>query len=252
MYRRTALGQQEILERKCKISSRARTLLLLIESYDLDRLDRKIANTENFEILIALGLITTKTDPHAVQMETEIHIQTQVVEPLLETEYLSTTFSRLRAIKDKISNIKRPAKNTDVDEIQPSQQALTPSKIIDHPINSPTSTENLTIVTTQAHTKLAIAEDSAQQNLEEEFPPLGFNDIKFIMQDTLRQYCGLMAKHLIHAIEEAKTTQELRLHQKKWLTDLFETRISHQNLTTLKKQINLSIQYLESNTQHSK
>ena len=69
IYQRTALGQQEILERNLKIPSRARTLLLLIESYDLDQLDRKIAHPDHFDLLIDLGLIT-KLDPPIIHDHT--------------------------------------------------------------------------------------------------------------------------------------------------------------------------------------
>ena len=89
------------------------------------------------------------------------------------------------------------------------------------------------------------------KNSEQDHLPLSFVEIKTIMQNTLQQYCGLMAKSLIHAIEQAQTTEELRLHQTKWLTDLFETRMPHQQLTALKHQINSSIQRLELIHQHS-
>lgn len=253
MYQRTALGQQEILERKYKIPSRARTLLLLIESHDLNRLDRKIANTENFEVLISLGLITVKNPATPPQTNTESHVQHETLKSTLEPNHLNTTtaLSRLRLLKDKITNSKLPiAQAQSENNFQPTTIVLDPQ---------PNTLQNITISPID-HTITKIKTDALDginstlnhaltSQIEEELPPLNFHDIKIIMQDTLRQYCGLMAKHLIHAIEEAKTTQELRLYQKKWLTNLFETRISHQNLTILKNQINLSIQYIEANQQ---
>jgi Spy/CpxP family protein refolding chaperone len=65
------------------------------------------------------------------------------------------------------------------------------------------------------------------------------------MQQTLKQYCGLMAKNLILAIENAHPTHDIRQYQGKWLTTLFETRISRQQLNELLQAINQSMDNIE-------
>ncbi len=58
-------------------------------------------------------------------------------------------------------------------------------------------------------------------------------EIQKIMQNTLQQYCGLMAKQLIISIAQAQSIEDIRLYQSKWLTTLFESRINRQELNQL-------------------
>ena len=67
------------------------------------------------------------------------------------------------------------------------------------------------------------------------------------MQQTLQQYCGLMAKALIVAIENAENTHQLRQYQSKWLTSLFETRIGREQLNELLSVINASLEHVDHN-----
>ncbi len=64
-YKRTEAGTRELTQRQFKINARARTLLLLLEKDDIKQLSvdasNKIANAENFQTLLDLGLIYDTT-----------------------------------------------------------------------------------------------------------------------------------------------------------------------------------------------
>ncbi len=185
-YKRTALGNQELLQRSLHLSARVRTLLLLLESDDLKQLSsdafHKIANADNYQKLIDLELIIDTT---------------AVIDSPLVTQPENLE-------KTQLSN------NIDIPE----------QRIDNEPFQEETS-DNTTI------------------------PVLDLIEIKNLMQQTLRQYCGLMAKSLIHAIEQSNSTQEIRQYQGKWLTSLFETRIPRQQLNALLQQINHSMDKIE-------
>lgn len=185
-YKRTALGNQELLQRSLHLSARVRTLLLLLESDDLKQLSsdafHKIANADNYQKLIDLELII---DTAAV-IDSPLFTQPENLE------------------KTQLNN------NIDIPE----------QRIDNEPFQEETS-DNTTI------------------------PVLDLIEIKNLMQQTLRQYCGLMAKSLIHAIEQSNSTQEIRQYQGKWLTSLFETRIPRQQLNALLQQINHSMDKIE-------
>ncbi len=55
------------------------------------------------------------------------------------------------------------------------------------------------------------AEQSVPQaEIQPEFTALGFEDVKFLMMDTLQRHCGLMAKQLIQRILQAQEIPELK------------------------------------------
>lgn len=201
MYKRTTLGDQEILGRHLKLSARLRTLLLLIESDDLKKLDEKIANPQYFSTLLELGLITyleqenqlRQSDMHVV--DEEITAQAAAISSIKSTQHKGFVAQGL----GQVANNK--------------------------------------------------AELDVEPNLDKflyQFEDMSFADIRDLMRDTLKQYCGLMAKQLILAIENSHSVQDLRYHQKKWLTSLFETKIPRQRLTLLLQQINHHLQNIDS------
>lgn len=188
-YKRTALGNQELLQRSLHLSARVRTLLLLLESEDLKQLSHdafhKIANADNYQKLIDLELIIDTT----AVIDTTPVTQPEIIE------------------KNQLNNDRNTPKQT---------------------INNKR------------------LQDDKEENFDQiKIQVLDLIEIKNLMQQTLKQYCGLMAKSLIHAIEQSTSTQEIRQYQGKWLTSLFETRIPRQQLNALLQQINHSMDQIE-------
>lgn len=209
MYKRTELGSVEILERRLKLSARIRTLLLLIESDDLQKLDHKIAHPEHFSTLLELGLIIP-IQPQSLLQHSDLSSQ-HVNDNNFIAENSLTHSRHWSAHLDSAVEILNP----------PQFQSIA---LVEQPIL-----------------------DQEQSLIKEmSLEPLGFADVRTLMCDTLKQYCGLMAKHLIVAIDNAQTTKDLRTYQKKWLTSLFETRISREKLTVLLKKINYHLQQIDS------
>lgn len=206
-YKRTELGDQELLQRKLRLSSRARTLLLLLESEDLKQPTgntfEKIANPQNYQILLDLNLIVDQSVDSTRQP-----INAEIIPTVQHTIVQTTSSTPVQNISD----------TTIVDHQSASQTTIQASE--------PVSTaENLSVI--------------------EASTPLSFVEIKLLMQHTLKQYCGLMAKNLVNAIEQSSSTYEIRQYQSKWLTSLFETRISRQQLNELLRVINHSMDKIE-------
>jgi len=91
---------------------------------------------------------------------------------------------------------------------------------------------------------------SAPSNIENNQPSipvqqLSFEEIQQLMKQSLSQYCGLMAKPLIHKIEQIKTLQELKMCQMQWITSLQESRIPPHELAHTLHSINYSIQLIQ-------
>ncbi|MCU4360075.1 MULTISPECIES: hypothetical protein [Acinetobacter] len=74
---------------------------------------------------------------------------------------------------------------------------------------------------------------------------LSFEEIQYLMKQSLSQYCGLMAKPLIQKIEQIKTLQELKMCQMQWITSLQESRIPPHELAYTLHSINYSIQLIQ-------
>ncbi|OEY91481.1 hypothetical protein BJI46_07030 [Acinetobacter qingfengensis] len=205
-YQRSALGQEELQQRKLPLPARARTLLLLLESAQLNQLDtglvNKIANQENYQILLQHGLIVPQQSTEPVKVPS---IRTQ--QSLIKTEN-----QEVKIDLDK--------------HLEPTEKAIVLSQQI-----------NLQVQKTEQSTAT-----SAIQNI----PEMQFSEIQKIMQNTLQQYCGLMAKQLIISIAQAQSIEDIRLYQSKWLTTLFESRINRQELNQLLFIINQNLKRLES------
>lgn len=200
MYKRTTLGNQEILARNLKLSARLRTLLLLIESDDFKKLDARIANPQHFSTLLELGLIILfEEEPEEIQMDD--------------------------ADRSQFFESKQPATS--------NMNSTDENKIITQSVLQTAINKEADIV-------------ANKDNFLNQFDDMSFADIRDLMRDTLKQYCGLMAKNLILAIENSHSVQDLRYHQKKWLTSLFETKIPRQRLTVLLQHINHHLQNIDS------
>lgn len=222
VYKRTEQGYQELSQRRLRLSARTRTLLLLLESDDLKQLSQdalaKIAHPENFKILLDLNLISA-TQPLDNSIKS---VETRPASSAYPHSKLDQQTISLDHVihQDKIT-IQKPKSISDLDQ----------------DIQSP-----LMYIETETQPIAQI------ENLELEPHMLDLLEIKTLMQNTLKQYCGLMAKNLIVMIEKTNSISEIRQHQSKWLTSLFETRISRQQLNELLKTINQSMDKIEFNS----
>ena len=93
-YKRTEAGTRELTQRQLKINARTRTLLLLLEKDDIKQLSidasNKIANAENFQTLLDLGLI----------YDTTIHQQTTLIASNEIADHQAESISQTHFIDD--------------------------------------------------------------------------------------------------------------------------------------------------------
>lgn len=75
----------------------------------------------------------------------------------------------------------------------------------------------------------------------DDFAILDFDKIKELMQETLKQYCGLMAKPLIEKIAHATDLNTLQPCRMQWITHLQESKIPPTTLNFHLKQMNNSL-----------
>ena len=118
----------------------------------------------------------------------------------------------------------------------------------------PIQTQNLQVNSAPAYLEARVAaaintEQPAEQpepqaEIQPEITALSFEDVKFLMMDTLQRHCGLMAKQLIQRILQAQDIRSLKLCQMQWITSLQETRLPPKALNQILQQINHSLQKL--------
>ncbi|MGE8539272.1 MAG: hypothetical protein ACN6NI_08305 [Acinetobacter sp.] len=101
-----------------------------------------------------------------------------------------------------------------------------------------------------------------QENSSAETPPehqftnrserqaLSFEDLKYLMMDTLQKYCGLMARQQIQHILQVQDLRSLKLCQMQWITSLQESRLAPQDLNHILQQINFALAQLQQNEAH--
>lgn len=222
-YQKTQLGLDALQQRTRDLNARQRRLLVLIgtEDFDLlgDQLKQRLAPPELIEQLLDMQLIA----PAALEQDT-LQQQEQVPTPNpLHTEIHSQLASS-------------------------THQAHAESSA------DPIHTQNLQVNSAPAYLEARVAaninaEQSAEQpvpqaEIQPEIIALGFEDVKFLMMDTLQRHCGLMAKQLIQRILQAQDIRSLKLCQMQWITSLQETRLPPKTLNQILQQINHSLQKL--------
>jgi hypothetical protein len=199
-YKRTLLGDHALSHRQLGLSARARQLLLLLESDALQQLSpeahSKIANRENYQLLLDLALI----EEHSAVPSHHVG---------------------------------------DTPRQQASSAATTPSA---QPPATAVHAPDVAAASSLQPQLIAASSLAWDDNI------LSLAEIKLLMQDSLKQYSGLMSKQLIQAIDQSSSTQDLRHYQSKWLTTMFETRMPRQQINALLQQINHSIKQLDSGT----
>ncbi len=178
-YQKTQLGLDALQQRTRDLNARQRCLLVLIgtEDFDLlgDQFKQRLAPPELIEQLLDMQLIA----PAA-----------------LEQEHIATT---------RASYATPHPLHTEIH----SQLASSTDQAHAESLADPIQTQNLQVNSAPAYLEARVAasinaEQSAEQpvpqaEIQPEITALGFEDVKFLMMDTLQRHCGLMAKQLISA-----------------------------------------------------
>ena len=222
-YQKTQHGLDALQQRTRDLNARQRRLLVLIgtEDFDLlgDQLKQRLAPPELIEQLLGMQLIA----PAAIEQDSSLQ-----QEPVPSSTTLHT-------------------------EIH-SQLASSTCQAHAESLADPIQTQNLQVNSAPAYLEARVAaaintEQPAEQpepqaEIQPEITALSFEDVKFLMMDTLQRHCGLMAKQLIQRILQAQDIRSLKLCQMQWITSLQETRLPPKTLNQILQQINHSLQKL--------
>ena len=280
-YKRTEAGTRELTQRQLKINARTRTLLLLLEKDDIKQLSidasNKIANAENFQTLLDLGLIydttihqqtTLISSNEIVDHQAESISQTHFIDDLAtepsnnntqpKSDFLSKVSRTLSQVNEALQSEKVERKlvvqdNTDNPRFDTTLNLIkeeTAKQTLDDTRTANSKAQSSKIIEPASPFKAPTPIPPKPEQIAEEKPSvttISFEEVKNLMQQTLQQYCGLMAKALIVAIGNAENTHQLRQYQSKWLTSLFETRIGREQLNELLSVINASLEHVDHN-----
>ncbi len=280
-YKRTEAGTRELTQRQLKINARTRTLLLLLEKDDIKQLSidasNKIANAENFQTLLDLGLIYDTTIHQQTTLiasneiadhQAESISQTHFIDDLAtepsnnntqpKSDFLSKVSRTLSQVNEALQSEKVERKlvvqeSTDNPRFDTTLNLIkeeTAKQTLDDTRTANSIAQSAKIIEPASPFKAPTPIPPKPEQIAEEKPSvttISFEEVKNLMQQTLQQYCGLMAKALIVAIGNAENTHQLRQYQSKWLTSLFETRIGRQQLNELLSVINASLEHVDHN-----
>ena len=280
-YKRTEAGTRELTQRQFKINARTRTLLLLLEKDDIKQLSNdasnKIANAENFQTLFDLGLIYDTTihqqttliaSNEIVDHQAESISQTHFIDDLATEPSNNNTqpkFNFLSKVSRTLSQVNEALQSEKVERKLVVQESTdnprfdttlnlikeeTAKQTLDDTRTANSKAQSAKIIEPASPFKAPTPIPPKPEQIAEEKPSvttISFEEVKNLMQQTLQQYCGLMAKALIVAIGNAENTHQLRQYQSKWLTSLFETRIGRQQLNELLSIINASLEHVDHN-----
>lgn len=280
-YKRTEAGTRELTQRQLKINARTRTLLLLIEKDNFKQLNadasNKIASTENFQTLLDLGLIydttihkqtTLISSNEIASHKAESNSQTHFIDDLAteptnnntqpKSSFLSKVSRTLSQVNEALQSEKVERKlvvqeSTDNPRFDTTLNLIkeeTAKQTLDDTRTANSKAQSAKIIEPASPFKAPTPIPPKPEQIAEEKPSvttISFEEVKNLMQQTLQQYCGLMAKALIVAIGNAENTHQLRQYQSKWLTSLFETRIGREQLNELLSVINASLEHVDHN-----
>ena len=280
-YKRTEAGTRELTQRQLKINARTRTLLLLFEKDDIKQLSidasNKIANAENFQTLLDLGLIYDTTIHQQTTLIASNEIADHQAESISQTHFiddlatepsnnntqpkfnfLSKVYRTLSQVNEALQSEKVERKlvvqeSTDNPRFDTTLNLIkeeTAKQTLDDTRTANSKAQSAKIIEPASPFKAPTPIPPKPEQIAEEKPSvttISFEEVKNLMQQTLQQYCGLMAKALIVAIGNAENTHQLRQYQSKWLTSLFETRIGRQQLNELLSIINASLEHVDHN-----
>lgn len=206
-YSKTAKGLHVLQHRNVELNARQRRLLVLIGTEDFDLL------TPQFKARIA---------PHDL-------LQQLCDIGLIEIQELETSNA---AFGIESAQISAPANN--------SAKASTshfPESNIHTSITSPASSADLEAPITTTLVITTHVPDIPYITLNQE-------QVRSLMLDSLKKYCGLLAKQHIQNIAQAPDINALKVCQVQWLTLLQESRMPSQELNQLFKQISHTLSML--------
>lgn len=214
-FYKTQRGIEVLQDRSIPLTARQRRLLVLIGSQDFnllnDGLKQQLAPAELLDQLYAMDLI--------VPAETgEVAISQKQADTRTDTK-VDLAHSEIHRSLD--SSIAAPSTTKD---LNPEIESIK--------------------IQIQQNTLSAETDSSHEQKLPE-LKLMSFEDLKYMMMESLQKYCGLMAKQQIHHILQAPDVRSLKLCQMQWITSLQESRIAPQELNHILKQINFALDQLQ-------
>lgn len=209
-YYRTARGLDELHKRTIKMSSRIRTLLVLIESQDLsqlnDEMKHKLVTADHINFLLDHQLISTQPTAHQYTDTTDIKNQ----------HYIGT-----HSDDHIVANPYSPHDHWYKDYQQSAvSQPIKPDQTAHPPLAACPHDEEV------VHTSSSLIQSKVKQ----------------LMVEGLEQYTGIMTRQLVQSINAAHDLNQLRTYQRSWLTAMFETKICKQQLQQTLHQINELLQ----------
>jgi len=206
-YSKTAKGLHVLQHRNVELNARQRRLLVLIGTEDFDLL------TPQFKARIA---------PHDL-------LQQLCDIGLIEIQELETSNAAVGTESAPANNsVKASFPHFPESNIQTSITRPAPSADLEAPITT-------TLVATP-HVP----------DVPADIPYITLNQeqVRSLMLDSLKKYCGLLAKQHIQNIAQAPDVNALRVCQVQWLTLLQESRMPSQELNQLFKQISHALSML--------
>jgi hypothetical protein len=223
-FSKTQRGIDVLQDRSIPLTARQRRLLVLIGSQDFellnDNLRQQLAPAELLDQLCALDLIVP------AQTGATVNTQNQTTaEPENKVDLTRSEINRPVKVSESITETPQSINNTIIPITV--QQNIAPAET--NQIHQPHSHESSPVA-------------------PPELLALSFEDIKYMMMESLQKYCGLMAKQQIQHILHAADARSLKLCQMRWITSLQESRIAPQELNHILKQINFSLNQLQQNT----
>lgn len=240
-YYRTAKGnwvlEHRALEnRPVKLTSRQRALLLMIENGQNSHLSQQqlyqLATPDNLAVLLEHQLIAAPDD----------------IPPVIP-QILTRNTQPASAIKPE--PIPVLTQHTEIDEglIQTARHLSNPQPSHEATHQVSLSHQQPVIPNLEANAiadlagqHIVISDDLQSVTTQHSAPVyLSFDEVKQLMMDSLREYCGLLASALIKEIQHASSITKLRLCQMRWVTTLTETRASSAQIKLWVEQINYSL-----------
>lgn len=212
-FYKTQRGIEVLQDRSIPLTARQRRLLVLIGSQDFnllnDGLKQQLAPAELLEQLYVMDLIVpAETGDIAISQKTaDARADTKVDLAHSEIHHsLNSSIAATSTTKDL---------NSEMEPIKILQNIPSVEKDVSH-----------------------------EQKLPE-LKLMSFEDLKYMMMESLQKYCGLMAKQQIHHILQASDVRSLKLCRMQWITSLQESRIAPQELNHILKQINFALDQLQ-------
>ncbi|MCJ0927587.1 hypothetical protein MTX11_06155 [Acinetobacter lwoffii] len=214
-FYKTQRGIEVLQDRSIPLTARQRRLLVLIGSQDFnllnDGLKQQLAPAELLDQLYAMDLIVPAETGEVAFSQKQADARTDTKVDLAHSEIHRSLNSSIAA-------------DSATKDFTPEME---PIKILQN--------------TPSAET------DSSHEQKLPELKLMSFEDLKYMMMESLQKYCGLMAKQQIHHILQAPDVRSLKLCQMQWITSLQESRIAPQKLNHILKQINFALDHLQQN-----